>query len=118
MKAISAACVVLALGFQSCATVYQKVGYYEAKSRPGDCDFTVYTKAIEQPYHELGSIQFYTGMFNSAHTVEGVKKTAQQYVCQAGGNGLILSDVNEDGVYRQGTVVATGDTPVTIMEKK
>ncbi len=40
--------------------------------------------------------------------IDGVKKTAQKYVCDAGGNGLILHEPTKDGIYRQGTVVSTG----------
>jgi len=87
-----------------CASTFTKTGNYESKPRELGCDFTLYTTPPGN-FKEVGLISFYTGTGNSVYTLDGVKKTAQEFVCQAGGNGLIVPEPTKDGIYRQGTVV-------------
>ena len=92
--------------FSACAsTTFVKTGSYERKPRAPGCDFKVYTTPPSH-FNEVGLIKFYTGTGNNVYTIEGVKTTAQEYVCKAGGNGIILPEP-KDLIYPQATVIIT-----------
>ncbi|MCP5325489.1 MAG: hypothetical protein H7A09_04065 [Oceanospirillaceae bacterium] len=76
---------------------------------PPNCEFNIFTTEPSKPYIELGLMEF-TKTPVSAYgprNVQEAKTLSQEYVCQAGGNGLLLWTVNGYGQYLKATVIKT-----------
>lgn len=100
-------CTLVAAISMGCATTtFTKTGNYNAPERSSNCDLAIYTTPPSNPFKELGLIRFYTGPGNSVYTLDGVKSTAREYVCKAGGNGIIVPEPTEL-IYPQVTVILT-----------
>ena len=100
-------CAGTLLTLSGCAaTSYTRTGdYYNVKPRESYCNFTVYTATPAHSFKELGSIRFNPGPTHHTFTIEEVKETAREDVCQAGGNGLIVGSLGRDGYYETATVI-------------
>lgn len=76
---------------------------------PPDCELNVFTTEPSKPYVELGLIEFSQNGLGALgpRNVQEAKTLSQEYVCQAGGNGLLLWTVNGYGQYIKATVIKT-----------
>lgn len=74
-----------------------------------NCEFNVYATEPSKPYIELGLIAFSQKGFSTLGptNVQDAKILSQEYVCQSGGNGLLLWTVNGYGQYIKATVIKT-----------
>jgi len=83
-----------------CATAhFTKTGDFQANPRSPNCDFSIFTVPPTTPYKEVGLIDFIVSGPDQA------RKSGQELVCKAGGDGLILSGYTDKWVYTKGTVI-------------
>lgn len=102
MKHVSWAYILVFLsGFFGCASAqFTKTGDVQLPPRPAGCDFSIYTATPSSPFKEIGLVNF------SVSGPDMAKRFAQELVCNAGGNGLILSGFTSDFGYTKGTVIS------------
>ena len=97
--------LAIALVFTGCASYeLQKTGDITLTPREPDCEFTIYTQKPEKEYDEIGYVDLFSFGNGWTRDIQKAKRRAQDAVCQAGGNAIILSS-NEIGEFTSGTVV-------------
>jgi hypothetical protein len=115
--------IILALVFAStmlsgCSLVttnFSNTGTNKLSSLNENCEFNVYATPPKSEYAELGVVEIDVAFYGfippipNIKTVSSIKKRVQPYVCQAGGNGVLLWEANGGGEYRKIIVVKTSE---------
>jgi hypothetical protein len=75
------------------------------KERPSNCTFSIHTTSPKVKFEELGVIEYWDRWHGGgASDLEKVKTTSQEWVCKAGGNGLLLWEASGSS-YPKATVI-------------
>ena len=98
---------LMLLSSTTMAAKFTKTGLYEGKDRGKDCDFHLFALKPRQEFHEIGIIDFSNAIYKASGpgTAEKLKKKSAKFVCENGGNGLLIWGVNGFGNYKQAIVI-------------
>lgn len=103
-RLIALAATTLVLGCS--ATQYTQTGGGRSP-RTADCSFETYMSPPTRAFVELGVVEFYTpggGSAGWADSVAEARSRAAEYVCQAGGDAIVLT--SHSGAFTSATVIA------------
>jgi len=96
--------VVFLLISAGCAYKFTQTTPRSATRRPLDCVFEVLTRQPDQPFSELGVLDFMGGAAKAAPDARSFAQSVRRDVCRAGGDA-VLAEVNGRGKYIRGTVI-------------
>lgn len=101
------ALIALALVLTGCGpTLFMKTGDYSFEPLNSGCDFNIYTTNPNKAFKEVGLVEFGNDWMNGYPTsLAQVKQQAAPFVCQSGGNGLLVWEVNGFGRYLKATII-------------
>ena len=69
-----------------------------------DCTFECLSSFPNSPYTELGTLDR-RKKYRPARTAKDFKLAVSKDVCSVGGDAVVVTQVNEDGLYMRGTVI-------------
>ncbi|MCH9690547.1 MAG: hypothetical protein K0U59_00600 [Gammaproteobacteria bacterium] len=102
--------IITLLFLAGCSGVhFSKTGTLEPLAREPGCGYAVYTTMPERKFSELGVISFTGPPARKPKTVDKVRELSGETICTAGGNALLLWDVNGYGTFLKGTVIQVQD---------
>lgn len=108
---LSSICLVVNLMYGCTPSVsFTKTGSEKAlTTKNNNCDFAVYATQPKKEFYELGVIEFTKSGFSQfgPQNITEAKSMSQEFVCKAGGNGLLLWEANGFGQYVKATVIKT-----------
>jgi hypothetical protein len=97
--------LLFALILTGCATAnFSPTGTFKTSPRDENCDFVIYTTSPRTEFEELGVVDINQG-WSGVKTMDKVRELAHPYVCQNGGNGLLVWGVHPGGFYTKATVI-------------
>ena len=87
---------------------YSKTSNLSLQSQSPNCEFKIFTIRPAVQFDELGVIDFSPlgplGQYGPK-SLQEARKLASRYVCSSGGNGLLLTVVNDAGQYIKASVI-------------
>lgn len=103
--------LLLSLSIWSCSSAptvrFERAGLHLRPKRPADCRFELYLKDPTFDYDKLGVIWFPYSDERKARprTPDKVAELARPFVCENGGNALLLWRPSSDGYFIKATIV-------------